>query len=114
MKRMLFQSLGVLFSIVPPIVATLLYFPLWIDRGATQTVSGLCALLLILCAIPLFRFLKGKLGTPSLPMMWGVLFLLVRALGAIIGQVSVISFVGFVSNLIGSLFFRLSRRGEKV
>lgn len=113
MKRMVFQVLGVLFSIVPPIVATLLYFPLWIDRGASQTMSGLCALLLILCFIPLFRFLKGKLTTPSLPLMWGVLFLLVRALGAIIEQVCVISFVGFVSNLIGSLFFRLSKRGEK-
>ncbi|MBR2612300.1 MAG: hypothetical protein IKC72_04440 [Clostridia bacterium] len=113
MKRMIFQSLGVLFSVVPPAVATLLYFPLWIERGAPQTVSGLCALLLILSAIPLLRLLKGRLGTPSLPLFWGVMFLLVRALGAIIDQVCVITFVGFASNLVGALFFHLSKRGEK-
>ncbi len=113
MKRMVFQALGVLFSIVPASVATLLYFPIWMERGAKETVSGLCAFLLILSALPLLRFLKGKIGTPSLPLMWGVIYVLVRCLSSIIHQVCVISFVGLLSNLVGHLFFRLAKRSDE-
>lgn len=109
MKRTVFYCLGILFSVVPPAVATLLYFPLWMESGARETASGLCALLLILCALPIFRILKGKLGTPSLPLVWGLLFLAVRALYLIIDEVCVISFVGLLSNLIGAIFFRFSK-----
>lgn len=109
MKRTVFTLLGILFSVVPAVVCTLCYFPLWIERGATETVSGLCAFLLILSALPLFRFLKGRIASPSLPLVWGVLFVLVRCLSAIIAQVTVICFVGFLSNLLGACFFRLAR-----
>ena len=112
MKRMVFLTLGVLCSIVPATVATLLYFPLWIEKGAGATVSGLCAFLLILCVLPLFRFLKGKIGTPSLPLMWGLVYVLTRALAGIVDEICVIAFVGFVTNLAGQLFFRLAKKSE--
>ena len=113
MKRTLFYVLGIFFSVVPPTLATLFYFPLWIASGAHATVSGLCLFLLTLCALPLLRYLKEPGRSPSLPTLWGIVYLLVRALSAIIEQLLVISFVGLLSNLVGALFFRLSKRGER-
>ena len=112
MKRTVFNLVGLIFSVVPACVATLYYFPLWIEKGSTETVSGLCALLLILGAVPMLRILKGRLSTPSLPVLWGILFVLFRSLAAIIGELVVIAFVGTLANLVGALFFRLARRGE--
>ena len=109
MRRTLWNLLGALFSAVPPAVATLSYFPLWVDRGAVATVSGLCAFLLVLCALPLVRLWRKKFTTPSLPLMWGILFLTVRALSPIIDEVCVISFVGLLSGLVSAIFFRLAR-----
>ena len=113
MKRTLFYSLGILFSVVPATVATLCYFPLWIESGTRETASGLCALLLVVSALPLFRFLKGRLGTPSMPLMWAVVYLLLRSLSAILNEVTVISFVGLLSNLLGAIFFRLAKEGKR-
>ena len=113
MKRSVFNILGILFSVAVPMATTLCYFPFWISRGATETVSGLCALLLVLCALPLLNLLKKKLETPSLPLAWGILFVVMRSLSAIIDEVTVISFVGLLSNLVGAIFFRLAKEGVK-
>ena len=113
MKRTVFYVLGALLSVLPPTICTLCYFPLWIERGTAQTVSGLCALMLALCALPLFRILKSRLRSPSLPLVWGILFVAVRALASIMDEVAVISFVGLLSNLIGAVFFHLAKRGKR-
>ena len=50
MKRKVFLILGASLSVLPPALATLSYFPLWVEAGSTQTISGLCALALVICA----------------------------------------------------------------
>ena len=108
-KRIVLRVLGLLFSTVPVVAATLLYFPLWRERGGAAALSGGVLLLLILSAAPLFRFIREHLRSPSVTLLWLLIFLLFFALSNIAAEMTVIAFVGFIGNLIGSGLFLLAR-----
>lgn len=105
--------LGFLLCIVPPAVCILMYFPFWKEVGYESCIAGGSALLLALCIIPIYKFIKRGLSTYSSYLMWLILFLLFLALSRIAEQMTVISFVGFVGNLLGAICFRLAKRGDK-
>lgn len=111
--RIFFNLAGILFSTLPPFFATLSYFPLWHGMGGGAILSGVSVLLLLLSLTPLFRFVKERLGTPSAPVIWLTVFITFFVLAEIAEEMKAIAFIGFVGNLIGALFFRLARRGER-
>ena len=110
MRKIVYTLLGLLLSVLPPIVATLSYFPLWQTRDAETVVSGISALLLVFSALPLMRIVMAKMRTPSATVLWGILFLLFFSLCRIADEMCVISFCGMVGGALGSLFFRLGRK----
>ena len=107
MKRLILRATGLALCILPPAMATLRYFPLWLDRGATHAVSGGCALLLALCGVPLMRYFRKLWRAPSAVLLWAVLFLLFYALSSIADEMCVIAFVGLLGNATGGLLYRL-------
>jgi len=109
-KRRTLYALGVLFSTVPVIAAVLSYFPLWRERGSGAVLSGFSLLLLALATVPLARVIKERLRSPSAHLMWFLIFIFFYFFSKIADELTVISFVGFIGNLIGALLFRLSRR----
>ena len=112
LKRHALTLLAVLVSVIPPAAAILLYFPVWKSAGAVSVFSGFGIFLLTLASVPLFRLIKAKMKSPSAHVMWLVLFIIFFALSKIADQMVVISFVGFVSNLISSFIFRAARGGK--
>ena len=112
-KRSIFFIIGIILSVVPPAAATLLYFPLWQQKGATAVVSGFAVLLLLISALPLWRLIKRILTSPSVWSIWLILFIIFALLCAIADEMKVICFVGFVSNAIGAVFFKLASRTKK-
>ena len=109
-RKLLFGFLGILISTVPTVLCVLSYFPLWQERGSECVLSGIALLLLLIALIPLIRIINGKLKTPSAYMIWLIIFILFFSLSKISEQMTVISFVGFTTNLLGSVFFKLSRK----
>ena len=109
-KRLLFNTLGIGISIIPVAVTIFSYFPLWIAREDASILSGLSLILLGAAIIPLFKYLKQIFRTPSAPVMWLIFFLVFFLLSKIADEVTVISFVGFVTNLLGSLMFKVAKR----
>ncbi len=106
--------IGLMFCILPPAVCTLCYFPLWRSEGGGTVIAGGCALLLALSAIPLMRIIREKLRSPASYVLWLAAFLLFFGVARIADEMTVISFVGFVGNIIGALFFKLGgRHNEK-
>ena len=107
---------GFALCILPPAVCTLSYFPLWKASGFESCIAGGTALLLVLCAIPLWKLFKKGLESYSSYLIWLILFLLFLALSRIATQMTVISFVGFIGNLLGAICFRIGksigRRGD--
>lgn len=106
MKRAALTAIGAVLCIAPPAVTTLIYFPAWVEKSSTSTISGLSLFLLLLSIIPLFKMLKGFFATPSAPVLWAVVLVFAALFRSIIDQICVIAFVGVVSSLVGMVVFK--------
>ena len=109
-KRLIFRALGILFSVVPPALCVLFYFPLW-ENSSGKLLSGGTILLLVLASFPIFRIVAARLKTPAAHTLWLIIFVIFYLLSAIAEEMIVISFTGFVSNAIGAVMFKLAGRG---
>ena len=107
-RRLLFRGLGFLFCIAPPTLATLNLFPLMTTAGR---ISACVACLLAVCFVPLFRYLRQVMSSPSAWVLWGLLFAVAAATRAFIDEFYMISMLGFFGSVIGAAFFWLARRG---
>lgn len=109
-RHLLFNALGLIFSVIPVGVAILSYFPLWLARDDASILSGLALLLCAAALVPFYRYVRDALRSASAPLMWFIFFVIFLLLSKIADEITVISFVGFVSNLIGAIFFRIARK----
>ena len=112
-KSIILRALGVLVSVLPPALATISYFPVWCAAGGEYVVSGFVLLLLLLSAMPLFNLIKRLLASPAVWVMWLVAFIVFFSLSRIAEEMVIISFVGFVSNVIGAILFKLAAGGDR-
>ena len=113
-RALCFSAVGLFFSVIPATVAIFSYFPLWLRKNDASSLSGLALLLLVLAFVPLFKYVKEILRSASAPFMWFILFVAFFLLSRIADEITVIAFVGFISNLIGSVFFKLAKRERNV
>jgi hypothetical protein len=104
---------GVTVCSLPVFLVAASYFPAWVERGDGSAVSGMFLLLFILAATPIFKALKMIFHSPASYAMWLVSFLLFFSLEKIAHEMTVISLVGFLSNLCGALLFRLAASGKE-
>ena len=115
--KVLFSLLGLALCVIPVAVCILKYFPVWTARGGETVFSAITLVLIAISAIPLFSFVKRFLRSPASYTIWFILFIFFFLVSNIAKEMVVISFVGFSSNLIGALFFKISRmfgaRGDK-
>ena len=109
-KRLLFNTLGVSICVIPVAVTIFSYFPLWIRREDASILSGVSLLLIGVALVPLFTYFRQILKSASAPVMWFILFVTFFLLSKIADEVTVISFVGFTTNLIGTLLFKLAKK----
>lgn len=111
-RKIILRTIALLISVLSPAVAILSYFPLWESAGSDKLVSGFTALLLILAAVPIYKLVCRLLASPSAWMMWLMIFLIFLMLSRIADEMVVIAFVGFISNAVGALLFKLAKRGD--
>ncbi len=104
---------GFILSIFPPVICTASYFPIWKSGG--EAISGMVLILLLISALPLYKFLKRALASPASYTIWLILFLLFFSLSKIADEMTVISFVGLVGNALGAVLFNLAKKcgGDK-
>jgi hypothetical protein len=108
MKRKILKGIALAIDVGAPAIATISQFPIWINKSAEATVSGICVLFVLLSSVPLIRWFKRLMKSPSAPIMWGLLLGLFLALEAIIDEMIIISFVGVTANLIGAVLFKIA------
>ena len=112
-KKLFLNFIGLSVSVLPVLSAILCYFPEWQERGSGTLMSGFVLLLILLALVPLFNVIKAALKTPSAKMLWFVTFVVFFLLSNIADEMTVISFIGFVTNLIGAIFFKAAERVGK-
>lgn len=108
--RRLLRLCGILLSTVPPAVAILEHFPLWLTRGKTA-ISAISLILLLLAAIPLLRILKARFKTPAPWLLWLILWLFLQVFLPIATALRTIALVSFPTCFLGAVCFRLAKRG---
>ena len=106
-KKIFLFVIGLAICTLPVLIAALSYFPTWRERGDGSVISGILLLIVILAAAPIFKALKMLFRSPAAYLMWLVAFAIFFSLERIAHEMTVISLVGFISNLCGALIFRL-------
>ena len=109
-KRFLLYSIGLLICTVPVVSSIILYFPIWKERSAAAALSGFTLLLILAALVPLFSTVKNMLRSPAAYTMWFIAFISFFFLSRIADEMTVISFVGFISNLIGAIFLKAAKK----
>lgn len=108
-KGLILRIIGILFCVVPPVIATLEYFPLFKEQPETG-VSALSAVFLALCAIPAWKYIKKALKSPSAWLLWLVILVFSVCFEPIVYQMKIISAISVVSSVIGAIFFRWAKK----
>lgn len=108
----LFFVLGFAFCIVPPSVATFQFFPVW-RENPSKSVSGMAAILICLSLIPLWKYVKKAMKSPSAWQVWLVVTVFCLVIKNIVSDMFVIAVVGLISSAIGTVFFCLSKDKKK-
>ncbi len=111
-KEIIISFVALLFSVIPPLIATLTYFPVWAEKSGSHVISGFALLILLVCISPIFRMIRKAFSSPSVTVIWLILFILFFILSKIAEEMIVISFVGFVGNLVGMVLFRIAKGGR--
>lgn len=106
-------ALGALLCIAPPAVATLCFFPLWVEKSSSATVSGLSLILILISIIPLLRIIKEYISSPSATLVWIIVGVFCLAFKSIVEQILVISFVGALSSIAGTIVFKARDKGAE-
>jgi tryptophan-rich sensory protein len=110
--RLALRFIGLALCVLPPTVATIEYFPLWLGEGESR-LSALALLLLLLAAVPLLRVFKKHFRSPSAFLIWFLIWAALSVLRPIAAAVETIALISFPTSALGALFFRLAGRQEK-
>lgn len=106
-KGRIIKAVALLFDILPPLIATIAQFPIWVETSAEATISGIVIVLSFISVIPLLKHIKSFLKSPSIPILWLIGFILLKVMQSIIDEIVVVCFVGLISNLIGAIIYKI-------
>lgn len=101
---------GVAVDVIPAFIATCTQFPIWIDRSAESTVSGLFIVFACLSCIPFWRQIKEYMKSPSAWVMWTVALAVFICLQNIISEMVAVCFVGCISNIAGMAIYKVGNQ----
>lgn len=104
-KAAILKTIAIGIDVGVPLAATLTQFPLWVEQSAEATMSGLCLVFIGLSVIPFLKVLKEYFKSPSSWVVFGLIFMILLLLRSILDQMLIVSFAGFVANLIGAALY---------
>ena len=105
-KGRILQILALVIDVVPALAATLTQFPIWIEHSSEATVSGIVLLLSFICCLPFIKQIKEYLKSPSVIVVWAIIYIMLVLLESIITQIVCVAFIGLVSNVIGAGLYK--------
>jgi len=98
---------------LPPLGATLYFFPLWVRESSGATFSGMTLVAIFVCMIPFWKKLVSgakQLFETGMPVFWAILLGVLFLIRSILDQVLVIAIVGLGASLLSMLLCTLRNR----
>ena len=111
-KGKIIKASAVGLDVVPVAIATLVQFPIWINRDAKSTVSGMFVLTMCLACIPFYKQIKEWFKSPSAWLMWTIVFVAMVVLRNIIDEMLPVCFVGLICNTAGEFIYQYGKLVE--
>lgn len=108
-KGKMIQGIAILLDVTVPLAATFSQFPLWVEQSSEATMSGLFLVFAFFSILPFLKQLKSFFQSPSVPVIWIILFLLLVALRNIINEMIIVCFAGMIANLIGAGIYNIGK-----
>ena len=109
LKAFILRVIGLAVCILPPVITTLEYFPLWFSETETA-ISALSAMMIALCCLPFFKQIKQYFrNTPAAWVIWLVIYVLVAVFSKLADGIETVAFIGLISNLLGGCIFRIEK-----
>lgn len=108
-KGKMIQGFAILLDVAVPLAATFSQFPLWVEQSSEATMSGLFLVFAFFSILPFLKQLKTFFQSPSVPVIWIILFLLLVALRNIINEMIIVCFAGMIANLIGAGIYNIGK-----
>ncbi len=106
-KGKLIKGAAVLVDVAVPLGVTFSQFPVWVEESAEATMSGLFLIFALLSCLPFLKQIKEFFKSPSVWVLWIILFAILTALRSIIDQMIFVCFWGMVANIIGAGIYKL-------
>lgn len=107
-KVLMASAVGI--DVIPALVATLIQFPIWTQRDAKSTVSGLFVVLAFMACVPFYKQIRDYFKSPSAWVMWTIILVVFIALRHIIDEMIPVCFVGWFSNIIGAFIYAYGKK----
>lgn len=108
-KGKMIQGFAILLDVAVPLAATFSQFPLWVEQSSEATMSGLFLVFAFFSILPFLKQLKTFFQSPSVPVIWIILFFLFVALRNIINEMIIVCFAGMIANLIGAGIYNIGK-----
>lgn len=108
-KGSICKGTAVFIDVAAPLAAVVTQFPIWVQKSAEATVSGLFLILALICSIPLLKHIKAFIRSPSIPIVWCILFVVFLVMKSIIDEMLIVCFVGVISNAMGAFVYKFGK-----
>lgn len=112
-KGRILKVCAVAIDVGVPLGVTLMQFPVWVDKSAEATLSGLFVVFAFLSLLPLWKYVRKYLSSPSIWLTWVMLWLLTVALRRIIDEMIIVMAAGAIANIVGWCIFKMGQVIEK-
>lgn len=109
-KGYLLHIASLVLSIGVPFIATIIQFPLFVQRSSTATVSGLSVLILLICIVPLIKHTNMMIKSASIPFVWTIVAVGLIALHSIVDEMIIVAVLGAISNWIGAFLYKVGTK----
>lgn len=109
-KGKVIKGAAVTLDVAAPLIATMSQFPIWVERSSEATVSGLFLMFAILSVLPFLKVIKEYFKSPSVWMVWIIVFSIFIVLRNIIDEMILVSFVGMLANILGAGIYKIGKK----
>lgn len=112
LKGKILKTSAITVDVAVPFIATLTQFPVWVEKSSEATVSGLFLIFAFISCLPFYRQIKNYLRSPSVWVLWCVMFVFFILLRNIIDEMVIVCFFGTLSNVVGNGVYKLGEHFE--
>lgn len=116
--RFVAYGLGIVFCVLPTLIAAMYELPVIVDKSAESTLSGVFIAALVVAALPLYKALLRLLKNPSAAMICWLFFILMFFAEKMSEQTEhglmLVFLWAAIGNTLGVICFNLSKEFEKL